>query len=47
LPGETAEIRQGVLYVNGDPLPEPYVPPQYEDLTDFGLTRDESYFAFE
>src|SRR5437773_9228063 len=30
LPGETVEIRQGVLYVNGKVIPEPYVPPQYE-----------------
>jgi signal peptidase I len=24
LPGETVEIRQGVVYVNGSPLPEPF-----------------------
>src|SRR6202008_739395 len=36
LPGEMVEIRKGIVYVNGVPLPEPYVPPQYEDLTDFG-----------
>ena len=35
LPGETVEIRQGVLYVNGKVIPEPYVPPQYEDTSDF------------
>jgi len=35
LPGETVEIRQGVLYVNGKVIPEPYVPPQYEDNSDF------------
>ena len=35
LPGETVEIRQGTLYVNGKMVPEPYVPPQYEDLSDF------------
>src|SRR5438876_11049356 len=34
LPGETVEIRQGVLYVNGKVIPEPYVPPQYEDNSD-------------
>jgi signal peptidase I len=47
LPGETVEIRQGLVYVNGDPLPEPYVPSQYEDLTDFGPMRvpGDSYFV--
>lgn len=36
LPGETVEIRHGVVSVNGDVVPEPYVPPQYEDFSDFG-----------
>jgi signal peptidase I len=36
LPGETVEIRQGTVYVNGRPISEPYVPRQYEDLSDFG-----------
>ena len=36
LPGETVEIRHGALYVNGVPIPEPYVPPQYADVSDFG-----------
>src|ERR1700738_4818948 len=47
LPGETVEIRRGVVYVDGAPLAEPYVPPQYEDLSDFGpmpVPRD-SYFV--
>ena len=35
LPGETVEIRQGVVYVNGKAVSEPYVPPQYEDMSDF------------
>src|SRR5258708_31894323 len=39
LPGETVEIRRGVVYVNGLPIAEPYVPPQYEDLSDYGLVR--------
>jgi signal peptidase I len=39
LPGETVEIRRGVVYVNGLPIAEPYVPPQYEDLVDFGPVR--------
>jgi signal peptidase I len=47
LPGETVEIRQGIVYVNGNPLPEPYVPSQYEDLSDFGPMRvpSQSYFV--
>jgi len=39
LPGETVEIRQGVVYVNGKALPEPYVPPQYEDMSDYPATK--------
>jgi signal peptidase I len=39
LPGEVVEIRQGIVYVDGAPLAEPYVPPQYEDLSDFGPQR--------
>jgi signal peptidase I len=47
LPGETVEIRQGTLLVNGAVIPEPYVPPQYEDLSDFGPVRvpKGSYFV--
>jgi len=47
LPGETVEIRQGLVYVNGTALPEPYVPPQYEDLSDFGPVRvaRDAYFV--
>src|SRR6201997_5115993 len=39
LPGEEVEIRQGIVYVNGRALEEPYVPPQYEDLSDYGPQR--------
>lgn len=47
LPGETVEIRHGALYVNGKSVPEPYVPPQYEDLSDFGPVRvpKDSFFV--
>src|ERR1700732_4845256 len=47
LPGEVVEIRQGIVYVDGAPLAEAYVPPQYEDLSDFGPVRvaRESYFV--
>jgi signal peptidase I len=39
LPGEKVEIRQGVVYVNGHAIQEPYVPSQYEDISDFGPIR--------
>lgn len=29
LPGDVVEIRDGVVYVNGSPLQEDYIPPQY------------------
>ena len=47
LPGESVEIRQGAVYVNGNIVPEPYVPPQYEDLSDFGPVRvpKDNYFV--
>jgi signal peptidase I len=47
LPGETVEIRRGVVYINGDAVPEPYVPPQYADVSDFGPIKvpKGSYFV--
>jgi signal peptidase I len=47
LPGESVEIRQGVVYVNGRAIQEPYVPVQYEDMSDFGPVRvpKDSYFV--
>ena len=47
LPGETVEIRQGLVYVNGNWLPEPYVPPKYDDPCDFGPMQvpSDSYFV--
>jgi signal peptidase I len=47
LPGETVTIRQGVVTVNGTVVPEPYVPPQYEDVSDYGPQRvpADSYFV--
>jgi signal peptidase I len=35
LPGETVEIRQGRVYVNGKPLQEPYILPAYLDSNNF------------
>jgi signal peptidase I len=47
LPGEQLEMRQGILYVDGRAVAEPYVPPQYEDLSDYGPVRvpQDSYFV--
>jgi signal peptidase I len=47
LPGEAVEIRQGAVYVDGRIVREPYVPPQYEDLSDFGPVRvpKDNYFV--
>lgn len=47
LPGEMIEIRQGTLYVNNKSVPEPYVPPQYEDSSDFSPVRvpKDSFFV--
>ncbi|HUE42319.1 MAG TPA: signal peptidase I [Candidatus Sulfotelmatobacter sp.] len=47
LPGESVEIRQGTVYVNGRAIEEPYVPTQYEDLSDYGPVRvpKDSYFV--
>src|SRR6516225_6617714 len=36
LPGENVEIRHGVVFVNGREIVEPYVPPQYADVSDYG-----------
>ncbi len=35
-PGETVEIRHGHVYVNGEMLEEPYVPPQFTESGSFG-----------
>ena len=47
LPGEVVEIRRGAVYVNSKLVPEPYVPLQYEDVSDFGPVRvpGDSYFV--
>jgi signal peptidase I len=47
LPGDTLEMRQGTLYVNGNVVPEPYVPLRYEDFSNFGpvTVPKESYFV--
>ena len=47
LPGESVEIRQGLVYVNGGGIPEPYVPSEYDDPSDFGPVQvpSDSYFV--
>jgi signal peptidase I len=47
LPGESVEIRRGVVYVNGKMVQESYVPPQYADVSDYGPLRvpNGSYFV--
>jgi signal peptidase I len=47
LPGETVEIRHGVLYVSGQRLDEPYVPPMFFDGSSYGPMRVamDSYFV--
>jgi signal peptidase I len=47
LPGETVQIRQGLVYVDGNWVPEPYVASQYEDRSDFGPIQvpSGSYFV--
>jgi signal peptidase I len=47
LPGESIEIRSGHLYVNGDELPDQYVPAGYLDGSNYGPRRipDDDYFV--
>ncbi|MGB7848840.1 MAG: signal peptidase I [Candidatus Acidiferrum sp.] len=47
LPGETVAIHHGIVSVNGRVIPEPYVPPQYADVSDYGPTAvpQGSYFV--
>ncbi len=47
LPGESVEIRLGKVYVNARLVPEPYVPSQYADLSDYGPLRvpSDSFFV--
>jgi signal peptidase I len=47
LPGETLEIRQGRVYVNGKGLEEPYVPQQFTDSSTYGPIRvpPQEYFV--
>lgn len=47
LPGETIEIRSGVVYVNGSKLPDQYVPASYLDGSTYAPRRiaPDEYFV--
>jgi signal peptidase I len=36
LPGDTVAIRQGRVFINGEPISEPYVPRRYRDTRSMG-----------
>jgi signal peptidase I len=39
VPGDQLEIRNGIVYVNGMRIPEPYLRPEYQDFRSFEKTR--------
>src|SRR6202166_5281672 len=39
LPDDTVEIREGQVYLNSKPLPEPYIPPESEDFGTYPATQ--------
>lgn len=45
LPGETIEIRYGVVFINGKPLDEPYVKDRYPWQVPPRVLADNEYFA--
>lgn len=47
LPGESIEIRSGIVLVNGEPLGEPYLEQSFVDFRSFGpvLVPDKNYFV--
>jgi signal peptidase I len=47
LPGDVVDIRKGRVFINGERLEEPYVPPQYADRSSYGPIRvpPHSYFV--
>jgi len=46
LPGDQVEIRDGRVYINSHPLEEPYVPPQFEDISGYGPMTVPNGFYF-
>lgn len=47
LPGDDVEIKEGLVYVNGRGLSEPYVPQEYRDHSSFGpiVVQPGQYFV--
>jgi signal peptidase I len=47
LPGESVEIRAGLVYINNKPLAEQYVTPEYFDYASYPaqVTPPDSYFV--
>ncbi len=47
LPGEEVYIRDGIVYINGEVLHEPYVPLEYFDPSSFGpvVVPEHAYFV--
>lgn len=39
VPGDTIEVKNDAVYVNGEPLPEPYIPDEF-DIMPGAFTRD-------
>jgi len=39
LPGDQIEVRRGRLYINGKTFEEPYVPPEFVDMSAYGPVR--------
>ena len=39
LPGDEVEVRRGRLYINGKTFDEPYVPPEFVDMSAYGPVR--------
>ena len=47
IPGDTVEIRKGFVYINGEPMNEPYLNPEFRDFQSFDkvVVPREKYFV--